>query len=60
MCGGYLIYSKFRYLAKRFETKIPQDIYPDRYNARPSQLLPIITQDKPNDILLKEWGFSLS
>jgi putative SOS response-associated peptidase YedK len=55
MCGRYAIFTPPDQLAKRFDLPIP-DIEP-RYNAAPSQQLPIVPDDA-EEIRLARWGLT--
>ena len=44
-------------LAERFSVDVP-DFYKPRYNAAPTQLLPVITSDSPKGVSLFYWGTS--
>jgi putative SOS response-associated peptidase YedK len=56
MCGRYTIYTKKDALEQRFNAALEESFVP-RYNAAPSQLLPIIRNDNPAAITLVSWGF---
>jgi putative SOS response-associated peptidase YedK len=59
MCGRYSITVNKSTLERRFNARFAtaQQEFEPRYNAAPSQLLPIITTYAPNDIVLARWGF---
>jgi len=56
MCGRYTIYTKKGALEQRFNAALEESFVP-RYNAAPSQLLPIIRNDNLAKIVLVNWGF---
>lgn len=55
MCGRFSITVSGELLEKRFNAKLDEPIKP-RYNAAPSQKLPVITNEKPDTIQLYLWG----
>lgn len=55
MCGRYSITSKAETLAKRFKIEVSNN-YHQRYNAAPTQLLPIITSENPEGFSMFYWG----
>lgn len=58
MCGRYTIYEEPEVLETRFHaTLFDPDTYQPHFNASPSQRLPIIRNDRPNEIVLGFWGF---
>src|SRR4051794_15661278 len=58
MCGGYSILADIKYLSQRFDAQMPAVSYPARYNARPSQELPVILNTEPEKIQLIKWGIT--
>jgi putative SOS response-associated peptidase YedK len=58
MCGGFSIFADFKYLADRFAAQAPSVFYPARYNARPSQDLPVILNTDPDKIHITKWGIT--
>lgn len=58
MCGRYTITESPRQLAERFRAKIPDFTFEPRYNAAPTQMLPVIVQDENGErrIVLMRWG----
>ena len=56
MCARYSISKPVELLAERFGVIVPKDIYQPRYNASPTQLMPIITTDSPKELLYYQWG----
>jgi putative SOS response-associated peptidase YedK len=55
MCGRYTIIAKAEEIEKRFEVEVPQH-YTPRYNAAPTQLLPVITNEHPEKLSFYHWG----
>ncbi|MFH1509124.1 MAG: SOS response-associated peptidase [bacterium] len=55
MCGRYSFFSKAQIIEKRFNVSVPKDLQP-HFNAAPSQMLPIITNIKPEELSLGLWG----
>lgn len=54
MCGRYSLFVEPQTLERRFDVSI--GTYDPRYNAAPSQELPIITDDQPDTVSSAEWG----
>lgn len=55
MCGRYTIIAKADEIEKRFNVEVP-DTYIPRYNAAPTQILPVITNASPSGISFFHWG----
>jgi putative SOS response-associated peptidase YedK len=55
MCGRYSLISDKKNLEKRFGVTFPADLKP-RYNAAPTQLLPIIANDNTTEAHYCKWG----
>ena len=55
MCGRYTLVKKAEEVAKRFKVDVGQN-YKPRYNAAPTQLLPVITSDSPEGLSWFYWG----
>jgi putative SOS response-associated peptidase YedK len=55
MCGRYSITAKAEKLAQRFNVEVGENYLP-RFNAAPTQLLPIITGENPEGFSLFYWG----
>jgi len=55
MCGRYTIIAKAEEIEKRFNVEVPKS-YTPRYNAAPSQNLPIITNQSPEGVSFFHWG----
>lgn len=57
MCGRYTVAASKDKLAKRFAVTIPNSFTP-RYNAAPTQALPIITSATPDKVQMFHWGLT--
>ena len=55
MCGRYTIIAKAEEIEKRFNVEVPES-YKPRYNAAPTQILPVITNDRPERLSFFHWG----
>lgn len=55
MCGRYTIIAKAEEIEKRFHVEAPESFTP-RYNAAPTQILPVITNKSPEGVSLFHWG----
>ncbi|MBL7999680.1 MAG: SOS response-associated peptidase [Candidatus Kapabacteria bacterium] len=57
MCGRYTFFTPPRIIEKRFHAKVTDTLIP-RYNAAPTQLLPVIRDidGKPRSVELLSWG----
>ena len=56
MCGRFTIFADPDRLAERFEASLPADGLQPRYNAAPTQRLPVILNEVPPAIQLLQWG----
>ncbi|MCB9234990.1 MAG: SOS response-associated peptidase [Bacteroidia bacterium] len=56
MCGRYSLYLPLDKIALELGINITDLLLEPRYNAAPSQLLPVITNDRPHEIQLFRWG----
>jgi putative SOS response-associated peptidase YedK len=56
MCGRFTIFADPDRLAERFQASLPADGLQPRYNAAPTQHLPVILNDGPRAIQLLQWG----
>ena len=56
MCGRYSLFTPPEDIEQRFGASFAEEFQP-RYNAAPSQSLPVITDASPKRIDAKEWGF---
>jgi len=55
MCGRYTLFTPPAELAEQFDAAVPAD-YEPTYNAAPRQSLPVITDDRPDEIRTLQWG----
>lgn len=55
MCGRYTIIAKAEEIEKKFNVEVPET-YAPRYNAAPTQVLPIITNQQPDGLSFFRWG----
>ena len=55
MCGRYTIIAKAEEIEKRFNVEVPE-LYAPRYNAAPTQILPVITNENPDGLSFFRWG----
>jgi putative SOS response-associated peptidase YedK len=55
MCGRYSLFAPREAIETRFDARFAFD-YEPRYNAAPSQNLPVITAESPGTIQRMEWG----
>jgi putative SOS response-associated peptidase YedK len=56
MCGRYSITTPTEQLIARFDTEMSVEALPPRYNAAPTQSLPVILNQEPRRIELLQWG----
>ena len=56
MCGRFTIFADPDRLAERFQASLPEGRLQPRYNAAPTQHLPVILNDGPPAIQLLQWG----
>ena len=56
MCGRFTITSDAEELEERFGAKVDKGEYSKRYNAAPSQLLPVITNSDKKNVQFFKWG----
>jgi len=57
MCGRFSISTPVSELMKRFNIKTSTVIIKPNYNAAPSQNLPVILNESPNELSVARWGF---
>jgi len=55
MCGRYTIVAKAEEIEKRFQVEVPEYYLP-RYNAAPTQILPVVTNESPSGLSFFRWG----
>lgn len=58
MCGRFTLAKKPKEIAERFQISIPDDIPVPAFNAAPGQLLPVISRQDPDKLVLVRWGLS--
>ncbi len=56
MCGRYTIFTEPRRLMERFQAEWPDAPWQPRYNAAPTQPLPVLLNDGTRRIRLLRWG----
>src|SRR5687768_6958257 len=56
MCGRYTLTVSAERLVEQFKALLPSGGLSPRYNAAPSQKLPVITNESPGEIHLYRWG----
>ncbi len=56
MCGRFSVFADPERLAERFEAELPADGLRPRYNAAPTQHLPVILNEDGRKIELLRWG----
>ena len=56
MCGRYTITKQKKDVENQFDVKIDEYIYKINYNAAPTQILPVITNDQLNKVNFFKWG----
>jgi len=56
MCGRFTVVSEAEELEERFGVQVAKEQYSKRYNAAPSQLLPIITNSDKEKVQFFKWG----
>lgn len=58
MCGRFTIISTQEAIEQRFRANFADSIYHPRYNAAPSQTLPVILNTDPGEIRMLKWGIN--
>ncbi len=56
MCGRFSFSANERIVEERFDIKVDTDLYKPRYNCAPSQILAVITNNKPTELSYLRWG----
>src|SRR4051794_38677223 len=56
MCGRYTIATDPQKVAERFEAALPDEPLAARYNAAPTQQLPVLLNEGPRQFELLRWG----
>jgi len=59
MCGRYTIIATAKEIERRFDVDVPVG-YSPRFNAAPTQLLPVITNQSPQILSFFHWGLQPS
>jgi len=56
MCGRFQLSVKGKQISERFNVEVFDELYKPNYNCAPSQKLPVITNDKPDELSFFQWG----
>ncbi len=56
MCGRYSLYLPMDKIALALAMDMPELAIKPRYNMAPTQLLPVVSSDRPDEISLYRWG----
>jgi len=56
MCGRFQLSVKGKQISERFNVEVFDELYKPNYNCAPSQKLPVITNDKPDQLSFFQWG----
>ena len=56
MCGRYSITANPEQVAARFDVAVPEELARPRYNAAPTQELPVVLDDGGKQMALLRWG----
>ncbi len=56
MCGRYTLIQPKK-IQKRFKTTNESSLLEPNYNVAPSFVIPIITRNSPNEVVMARWGF---
>ncbi len=56
MCGRYQLSVKEDEIVVRFNVEVYKEQYRPSYNCAPSQHLPVISNEKPDQLVLYKWG----
>ncbi len=56
MCGRFTIFADPERMVERFQASLPEAGLRPRYNAAPTQHLPVILNEEPSAIQLLQWG----
>lgn len=57
MCGTFTLAKPIDEITRALKVKYAGPELPLRFNARPSQSLPVILNSQPNELVLARWGF---
>ncbi len=58
MCGRYTIIAKAEEIERQFKVEVPE-FYNPSYNAAPTQVLPVITNQNSKNLSFFKWGYPL-
>ena len=59
MCGRYIEVQKIEVIEKRFNVKAPEGLgYKPSYNVSPGQFAPVITNEKPDEVQMFQFGLT--
>lgn len=56
MCGRYFFYAQPKKIAQRFDVKVDEEYWKARYNAAPTQFLPVILNTASDVLDYLSWG----
>jgi putative SOS response-associated peptidase YedK len=56
MCGRYTLVKKAKDIEQRFHVQLEEDAYHQTYNAAPTQVLPVISNQHPQVASYFKWG----
>ncbi len=56
MCGRFQLSVKGKQISERFNVEVYDERYKPCYNCAPSQSLPVITNDRPEELQYYRWG----
>ena len=56
MCGRFQLSVKGKQISERFSVEVFDELYTPNYNCAPSQKLPVITNEQPNNLSFFRWG----
>ncbi|MDO1451173.1 SOS response-associated peptidase [Rhodocytophaga aerolata] len=56
MCGRYTLAKKPEVIAQRFDASLEKDTFRETFNAAPTQVLPVISNNNPETIRYFKWG----
>ena len=56
MCGRFQLSVKGKQISERFNVEVFDELYKPNYNCAPSQKLPVITNEHPNNLSYFQWG----
>ncbi len=56
MCGRFQLSVKGKQISERFNVEVFDELYKPNYNCAPSQKLPVITNNEPQNLSYFRWG----